>query len=70
MLEKLSSCFVFLFTKKPTIMAKGSIISLMKGKLGQMVLYKVTNSNNKQSQGAREYVAEVANPQTAAQNSA
>ena len=68
MLEKLSSCFVFLFTKKPTIMAKGSIISLMKGKLGQMVLYKVTNSNNKQSQGAREYVAEVANPQTAAQN--
>lgn len=68
MLEKLSSCFVFLFTKKPTIMAKGSIISLMKGKLGQMVLYKVTNSNNKQTQGAREYVAEVANPQTAAQN--
>lgn len=49
-------------------MAKGSIISLMKGKLGQMVLYKVTNSNNKQTQGAREYVAEVANPQTAAQN--
>lgn len=67
-LEKLSSCFVFLFTKILTNMAKGSIISLMKGKLGQMVLYKVTNSNNKQTQGAREYVAEVANPQTAAQN--
>lgn len=67
-LEKLSSCFVFLFTKNHFIMAKGSIISLMKGKLGQIVLYKVTNSNNKQTQGAREYVAEVANPQTAAQN--
>ena len=36
----------------------------MRGKKGNMVLYKITNSNNKEKQGAREYVAEISNPQT------
>lgn len=46
------------------IMAKGSQIGLLKGKRGNAVYYKVSNSNNKEMQGSRAYTAEVTNPKT------
>lgn len=45
-------------------MAKGSTNGVIRGKKGNTVYYKITNSNNKEKQGWREYTAEVANPQT------
>ena len=45
-------------------MAKGSQIGLLKGKRGNAVYYKVSNSNNKEMQGSRAYTAEVTNPKT------
>lgn len=49
-------------------MAKGNAISgNITGKKGSSVFYKLSNSNNKVSQGLREYTAEVTNPKTTAQ---
>lgn len=49
-------------------MAKGNfILGTVAGKIGDVVAYKVKNSNNKQVQGLRRYQAKVANPQTAKQ---
>lgn len=48
-------------------MAKGSLNGLLKGKLGNTIFYKVTNSADKEKQGSRQYVASIANPQTAPQ---
>lgn len=48
-------------------MAKGSINGVIKGKKGNTVFYRVTNSNNKEKQGLREYVPVVANPKTEGQ---
>lgn len=48
-------------------MAKGSVITSMQGKLGQMVLYTIKNSNNKQTQGARAYQPVVSNPKSTGQ---
>lgn len=48
-------------------MAKGNRNEVMTGKLGNEVLYRVTNSNNKVQQGSRPYVANVANPKTVSQ---
>lgn len=45
-------------------MAKGSQTGVIKGKRGNVVFYKIGNSNNKEKQGSREYVADVANPMT------
>lgn len=46
-------------------MAKGSSSnSVMRGKRGNSVYYKLTNSNNKETQGERAYVGKVANPKT------
>ena len=46
-------------------MAKGNfILGTVAGKIGDVVAYKVKNSNNKQVQGLRRYQAKVANPQT------
>lgn len=45
-------------------MAKGSINGLVRGKKGNTIFYKVTNSNNKEKQGLREYVPVVRNPKT------
>ena len=46
-------------------MAKGSSgNSVMRGKRGNSVYYKLTNSNNKETQGERAYVGKVANPKT------
>ena len=36
----------------------------MRGKRGNSVYYKLTNSNNKETQGERAYVGKVANPKT------
>lgn len=47
-----------------TIMAKGKATGLWKGKVGNNVFYKITNSNNAQKQGIRERVIEVSNPKT------
>ena len=41
--------------------------SLIKGKVGGVVFYKVTDSNNKSTQGQRIYTADVRNPNTAKQ---
>lgn len=41
--------------------------SLIKGKVGGVVFYKVTDSNNKSTQGQRIYTADVHNPNTAKQ---
>lgn len=41
--------------------------SLIKGKVGGVVFYKVTDSNNKSTQGQRVYTSEVRNPNTAKQ---
>lgn len=48
-------------------MAKGNRQYVMSGKVGNSVLYKVTDSNNKELQGERTYVASVANPKTLGQ---
>lgn len=48
-------------------MAKGSLIGVKRGKVGNMVAYNITNSNNKEKQGWREYQPVVRNPQTDAQ---
>lgn len=48
-------------------MAKGSTNGVIRGKKGNTVYYKITNSNNKEKQGWREYTTEVANPQTEGQ---
>lgn len=45
-------------------MAKGSQIGLLKGKRGNAVYYKVSNSNNKEMQGSRAYTADITNPKT------
>ena len=45
-------------------MAKGSFNGVIRGKKGNTVFYKITNSNNKEKQGWREYSATIANPQT------
>lgn len=49
-------------------MAKGNfILGTVAGKIGDVVAFKVKNSNNKQVQGLRRYQAKVANPQTSKQ---
>lgn len=48
-------------------MAKGSLNGILTGKLGNTIMYKVTNSANKEKQGMRQYVASIANPQTTPQ---
>lgn len=48
-------------------MAKGINNSIMRGKRGNSVMYKLTNSNNNETQGERVYVAKVANPKTVSQ---
>lgn len=49
-------------------MAKGNfILGTVAGKIGDVVAYKVKNSNNKQVQGLRRYQPKVANPQTSKQ---
>lgn len=49
-------------------MAKGNLIlGTVAGKIGDVVAYKVKNSNNKQVQGLRRYQPKVANPQTSRQ---
>lgn len=49
-------------------MAKGNfILGTVAGKIGDVVAYKVKNSNNKQVQGLRRYQAKVANPQSSKQ---
>ena len=45
-------------------MAKGSLNGIIKGKKGNTIFYKVTNSNNKEKQGLREYVPVVKNPKS------
>lgn len=49
-------------------MAKGNRQYVMSGKVGNSVLYKMTDSNNKELQGERTYVAVVANPKTLGQS--
>lgn len=48
-------------------MSKGAFNGLLKGKLGNTIFYKVTNSADKEKQGQRQYVASIANPRTAPQ---
>lgn len=48
-------------------MAKGNRQYVMSGKVGNSVLYKLTDSNNREIQGERSYVAKVANPKTVGQ---
>lgn len=48
-------------------MAKGSFNGLLTGKLGNTVFYRVTNSNNKEKQGQRQYNATMTNPRTRSQ---
>lgn len=49
-------------------MAKGNFLtSTVRGKLGEMVGYKNTNSNDKVKQGWRAYVPHISNPKTAGQ---
>ena len=45
-------------------MAKGSFNGVIRGKKGNSVFYSITNSNNKEKQGIREYQAVVSNPQS------
>ena len=45
-------------------MAKGYSNGVKRGKLGNTVLYKLSNSNNKVTQGERAYTGEVRNPKT------
>lgn len=50
-------------------MAKGNgIVGLITGKFGNLVGYRNTNSNNRETQAVRAYVAQVANPQSSAQS--
>lgn len=53
-----------LLTNFSNIMAKGNRTYVMSGKLGNEVLTKVSNSNNKEKQGSRVYRAEITNPKT------
>lgn len=49
-------------------MAKGSLFTgVMTGKLGNAVLFRIKNSNSKEKQGTRSYVARIANPQSQGQ---
>lgn len=48
-------------------MAKGHFNSILRGKLGNSVMFRNSNSNNGDKQGSRAYVATIANPQTQAQ---
>lgn len=49
-------------------MAKGSLFTgVMTGKLGNAVLFRIKNSNSKEKQGSRSYVARIANPQSQGQ---
>lgn len=48
-------------------MAKGALMGVQRGKLGNMVLYRVSASNSKEKQGARIYVAQPSNPKTEGQ---
>lgn len=50
-------------------MAKGYALGTWKGKKGSSVFYKIWNSNNKVSQGIREYQPQVSNPQSDGQAS-
>lgn len=45
-------------------MAKGSFLSVKRGKIGDVVGYTVTNSNDKDKQGWRPYQPKVRNPQS------
>lgn len=45
-------------------MAKGPLNGLMKGKLGNSVFYKIANSKDKEKQGVRQYIPQVANPRS------
>lgn len=48
-------------------MAKGSLIGISKGRLGNSVLYRNSNSNNSELQGRRVYVPTIKNPKSAGQ---
>lgn len=48
-------------------MAKGSLNGVRRGKQGNTVFFKIANSNNKEVQGSREYVASIRNPKTTGQ---
>lgn len=49
-------------------MAKGNgIVGLITGKFGNLVGYRNTNSNNRETQAIRAYVAQVANPKSSGQ---
>ena len=48
-------------------MAKGAFNGVLRGKMGNTVFYKIKNSNDKEKQGLRPYVAKVSNPKTEAQ---
>lgn len=65
--SQVSSWFVSLYLI--FIMGKSApgAFSLIKGKVGGVVFYKVTDSNNKSTQGQRVYTSEVRNPNTAKQ---
>ena len=55
-------------TKIIKTMAKGNFLTnTVRGKLGEMVGYKNTNSNDKVKQGWRAYVPHISNPKTAGQ---
>lgn len=45
-------------------MAKGNLNGVRRGKQGNTVFYKIANSNNKETQGSREYVSNIRNPKT------
>ena len=45
-------------------MAKGQMLGLSRGKIGNKVFYRISGSNNNEKQGSREYQAEVSNPKT------
>ena len=55
---------VYMFHLIAFTMAKGSFNGVIKGKKGNTVFYELTNSNNKEKQGWREYKASIANPQS------
>lgn len=48
-------------------MAKGAFNGVLRGKMGNTVFYKIKNSNDKEKQGLRPYVAKVSNPKTESQ---
>ena len=45
-------------------MAKGFLGGVRKGKKGDSVYYTITGSNNKEKQGERQYIGNIANPKT------